>query len=142
MGRELRRVPPDWNHPVDDDGDPIPLYPTSYAVAARRWMDEAILWDRGEHPDQADDPDLRDQYFYWEWADNPPDKEQHMPEWPAGEATSYQVYENVTEGKPISPVFATTDEVVAWLVAEEGDTPERAAGWVQQELAPLRRDER
>lgn len=35
--------------------------------------------------------------------------------------TSYQVYENVSEGSPISPVFDTVDELNEWLKQEGWD---------------------
>lgn len=46
----------------------------------------------------------------------------------------YQVWETVSEGSPISPVFKTTEELVAWLV-QQGYSEKAArafanAGWV------------
>ncbi|MDQ0025314.1 hypothetical protein J2X90_003131 [Variovorax paradoxus] len=32
--------------------------------------------------------------------------------------TAYQVYENVSEGSPVSPIFSTADELRDWLVAQ------------------------
>ena len=47
----------------------------------------------------------------------------------------YQVWETVTEGSPISPVFLTPEEVVDWLV-EEGYSVKAAQAFVDREWAP------
>lgn len=47
---------------------------------------------------------------------------------PAGEG--WQLWETVTEGSPISPVFATADELAAWM-----SDPDRGNHWVPQEVA-------
>jgi len=39
-----------------------------------------------------------------------------MPDWPEGEATHYMMYEDTSEGTPISPAFATPEELAQWLV--------------------------
>ena len=52
---------------------------------------------------------------------------------PAGEG--YQLWETVSEGSPISPVFANPDDLVAWMVMHDQTDPEAAhrfvfgAGW-------------
>ena len=38
-----------------------------------------------------------------------------MPAWPAKERTHYQMYENTSEGTPISPVCETPEELARWL---------------------------
>jgi hypothetical protein len=38
-----------------------------------------------------------------------------MPQWGEGEATHYMMYEDTTEGTPISPAFATPEELARWL---------------------------
>jgi hypothetical protein len=84
MGREIRRVPPGFEHPVDENGDFIagahhePLY----------CVDPASL-------------------------------------------TSYQVYENVSEGSPVSPIFDAAEELVQWLKRE---------GWQQDAIDALLND--
>jgi hypothetical protein len=41
----------------------------------------------------------------------------------------YQVWETITEGSPISPVFRTPEALASWLVAKKGYTPEAAKGF-------------
>jgi hypothetical protein len=47
---------------------------------------------------------------------------------PAGEG--WQLWETVSEGSPISPVFATAEELAGWM-----SDPERGSRWVPQETA-------
>lgn len=42
---------------------------------------------------------------------------------PITERTSFQLYENVSEGSPVSPVFGTIDELDDWL---------KQNGWPEQ----------
>lgn len=37
------------------------------------------------------------------------------------EKTCFQIYENVTEGSPVSPVFETQDEMINWLKKQGND---------------------
>lgn len=38
-----------------------------------------------------------------------------MPQWKPGEANCFQMYENVTEGTPISPVMDSPEALAQWL---------------------------
>lgn len=114
MGREVRRVPPSWVHPRDEDGHYIPLLDRDFEAELREWKEQNALWERGEHPDQEAFPQFADQP-YSEWAGEIPDPALYRPKW-AEEPTAYQVYENVTEGTPISPVFPTKEQLIDWLV--------------------------
>ena len=57
-------------------------------------------------------------FYFARWHGNPPQVEYYRPAWTVEEADHYQVYENATEGTPVSPVFATLAEVRAWLIDE------------------------
>lgn len=97
MGREIRRVRPDWVHPHGVTGYKPLQDGYRQALAGFRAMAEAdgieaALESYGGGP-------LSDDY---------------MPDWAEAEATHYQMYENTTEGTPISPVFATPEEVARW----------------------------
>ena len=88
-------------------------------------MAELDLWRAGNHPDQVD-------YckYYWEWAGAPPDEISYRQrKWTAEEATHFQVYETVSEGKPITPAFATEAELVDHLVNSGTDWDDEPKGW-------------
>jgi hypothetical protein len=55
----------------------------------------------------------------------------------AGEeaCTAYQIYENVTEGTPVSPVFVTQDEMRSWL-RDVGHEPDAIEAFLAQGFAP------
>jgi len=138
MGREIRRVPGDWEHPrwrheeltasqYGRLGKYRPCFDRDYEGACREWYANAALWCRGEHPDQKEEltPHSR---WYHEW-DHPPDSETCRERaWQPEEATHFQVYETVTSGTPITPVFATLDELIDHLVAHGTDWDD-GRGW-------------
>ncbi len=155
MGREIRRVPPQWEHPryTREDakysnwvGKHKPLHDCPYAAEAQEWLDDCVLWQRGEHPDQKNEKvDVSMYAFFWEWGGNPPDPEHYRPEWDA-EPTGWVVYETVSEGTPVTPVFATADELIDYLAAygdfwaqsrgERPPTREAAKAFVESGWAP------
>jgi len=49
--------------------------------------------------------------------------------------TGYQIYENVTEGSPVSPVFNSLLELVSWLIAQ-GVSRQSAEAFVERGSAP------
>ena len=111
MGREVRRVPPDWEHPTDEDGNWIPVL------------------DRPYDPMATDE--LGDPYGAID----------HRPNWTDEERTHYQWYENVSEGTPMSPPFSTKARLVQFIVENGdpvyGDiTKEQAEYFVEHEYAP------
>lgn len=138
MGREIRRVPPDWQHPRDER-DPRhyrPLYDNDFQSAAREWMDGALAWENRTHPDIVKDPTMPERFpFFWQWHGDPPDEEYYRPTWSAESRTHYQVYETVSEGTPVSPVLATEDEVVCWLEGQ-GHSTHAARSFVRAGWAP------
>lgn len=117
MGREVRRVPPNWEHPRNEDGRYIPLYDQTYESARREWLDGYAAHEPAEH----------DGLDYWEYDGMPPVRADYRP-YPDEEATWYQVYETVSEGTPVSPPFATQEELIAHL-AEHGDKTDHGKGW-------------
>ena len=155
MGREIRRVPPNWEHPrytADNAphnrlgslvGEYIPMFDRDYDTEAREWLDNCVKWDAGEHEDQQRDDPPAYKYF-WEWGDNPPDPESHRPAF-IEQPTWYQMYQTVSEGTPVTPPFETKAELVNWLV-ERGEshgtqyekryTRGQAEAFVEQEWAP------
>lgn len=141
MGREVRMVPPDWKHPKNDNhrlgGDYKPLYGRSYAKTAREWMANARAWDDGTHPDAA--KHKANCPYWWEWDGGCPDPEDYMPDWPADQCTHFQMYENTSEGTPISPVLATAEELARWLADNEASSFGDMTATYEQWLTLIRR---
>lgn len=135
MSREIRRVVSNWQHPrrscphspwkggCDEarrnGGECFqPLFDEGYETAMNEWIANHQLWLRGEHPSQSDpNSGAKECKYYAQWEGNPPDVEYYRPDWKDGEATWYQLYETVTEGTPVSPPFATEQELIDYLTA-------------------------
>jgi hypothetical protein len=127
MGRQIRRVPANWQHP-EAEGDDLrrgrgytPLYGLCYKTEAEEWVKNCLLWSQGRHPDQLDGSG-KDCEFFWEWDGDPPDRKYYVQYDPDDKdlCTWWQLYETVSEGTPVSPAFATADELIDYL-ATHGD---------------------
>lgn len=132
MGREIRRVPIDWEHPKDERGHYKALYDNDYETAAQVWESEYAEF-------MALSPEQRqEEYFgvhYWEWS-HPPDEDLHRERrWTPEEATAYQIYETVSEGTPVSPVFPDLDHLIQWLV-DQGYSEAAAKAFSDSGWAP------
>jgi len=113
MGRELRMTPANWQHPKDEKGHFIPLLGWSFAEAMGGWIKDKEKWDSGNFPDYADDESRK---LPWEeWGGAMPVEAEYMPTWTTNEATHFVMYEDTSEGTPISPPFATIEELARWL---------------------------
>ncbi|MBF6611615.1 MAG: hypothetical protein IVW55_00620 [Chloroflexi bacterium] len=130
MGREIRRVPPWWQHPVDVDGKYIPLFDRSYDEAVRDYEYGLKLWEEGRHPSQLRFPDDTAGLSFAQWCGwegEPPDPRIYRREsWTEDEATAVQLYETISEGTPASPVFGTLDDLGVWM-SEHGYSPQEVA---------------
>jgi hypothetical protein len=156
MGREVRMVPANWEHPKYDAKHPkvgqyIPKLDSSYEDDYRNWEEEdlpkwkigKVLWDEGFIMTYADyysngkskvaisdylekrrkeernswNPTPENPDYTWWAGEEPdaPDPEYYMPQWPEEERTHYMMYEDTSEGTPISPAFATPEELAKWL---------------------------
>lgn len=115
MGREIRKVPKNWDHPKSERYPERyqPLLDIYYPDASKKWMDNAVLWSKGIHPNQVDYCD-----YYWEY-ESVPDHE-YCRNYKDEDAVWFQVYETVSEGTPVTPPFETEAELVDYLV-ENGD---------------------
>ena len=49
MGREVRRVPENWEHPKNSKGYHEPLLGGSFSERLARWEEEAAQWGNGFH---------------------------------------------------------------------------------------------
>jgi len=149
MGREIRMVPPNWEHPKKWEHNPrkgwrevhIPMYDRPYRPALEEWFDGWQKWERGEYPSYTSDDCKGDPY--WEYTGGPPQPEYYRPDWKPEEMTWYQVYQTVSEGTPVTPPFATKEELIDYLVEngdfwdqerrKDGDSIMRCTPWPREE---------
>jgi len=120
MGREVRMVPSDWEHPKQN-GSYIPLYGGLHSTRVQEWDREAEMWKNGKCKNWVNgewvDIDAENVNLpFEEWSGKRPQKEDYMPEWSPGECTYLMMYETCTEGTPISPAFETPEELARWPV--------------------------
>jgi len=129
MSREIRLVPSDWQHPVDESGRFIPVYDLDYDTAPLQWVNEVVQWEQGDHHErnEATAEGIR---YYWDWELPPPTEESYRPVHES-EPQCFQVYETVTEGTPISPIFHDETSLLQWLI-EQGDSPEVAREFIRR----------
>ena len=121
MGREVRRVPADWQHPKNEYDRYKPLYPGErYKANAEGFLEKA----NAEGLQEAID-----------WYGQAPDQNDYMPDWPASERTHLMMYEDTSEGTPISPAFATPEELARWLAdtgaSSLGSNTASYEGWLR-----------
>lgn len=129
MGREVRRVPPHWVQPVwTKDDAPRPelvgrersFYPDHIETALADWLKTFDRIRRG------DLQDYESKYYsgpaglaHWLQDERGPDPAYYRP-WKDEEATWVQLWQTVSEGTPVSPAFATEEELIQYL-AVNGD---------------------
>ncbi len=116
MGREVRRVPSNWQHPKNDSDSHQPMYDESFREAAISWKAEFLEWEAGKQFDYFKPEKHPDDFQFWEWGGGPPDRGCYRPDWSEGLRTHYQMYETTTEGTPISPVMESPETLAQWLV--------------------------
>lgn len=132
MGREIRRVPPNWEHPTKTaidykTGKPIevyvPLFEDDIEKAFSHWLEkykqflesgiEEVLKEE-ENPDYWRSRPYR---LFCDWYGDPPVVREHV-DYEGVEPTWYQVYENVSEGTPITPPFASKEDLIEHLCSQ------------------------
>ena len=134
MGRVIRKVPKGWEHPKNERGRFIPMSDQTFKEAADEWTQDFLLWVEGKHSSQKDEKIKGEYPYYWQFEGDPPDEESYRPEFTA-EAKCFQIYENVSEGTPTSPVFESKKELIEWLVSE-GFSRKSAEIFAKDEYVP------
>jgi len=129
VGKEIRRVPPNWEHPkksvwIQREGRSedryIPLYDDCAQAKFDEWLEEYKEWcESGMAKAMSEEPKF-------EYPNQPfrsfcdcngiIDPENYRPSWDENTATWYQAYETVSEGTPLTPPFETEDELINYLV--------------------------
>lgn len=137
MGREIRMVPANWEHPIVDrhygsrtEPGYQPMYDQTYQSACQEWKAAFAAWERGERPSYYRASEDGADCQYWEWEGGPPVRAYYRP-WADEDATWLQVWETVSEGTPVTPPFATPEELVEYLVThgDEWDQRRGHGGW-------------
>lgn len=149
MGRQVMMVPPNWSHPTEfRNGETRykPMHRETWAEVVKEWKEGYAKWESGLRPFNcnrewepkevwryadiyADRPDLE----WWEYHTDPPsDRKMYQP-WEPEAATWFQVWETVSEGTPVTPAFATREELVEYLVTygdfwDQNRRKQKAAG--------------
>jgi hypothetical protein len=119
MSREVRKVPANWEHPkVERYGEMQfqPKYDESFDDVFAQWLadfDRIRAGDLTEIERQCYPLGLAD---WLKDEGRPPDPDYYMPNWSPEERTHFMMYQTTSEGTPISPVFATPEELARWLV--------------------------
>ena len=135
MSREIRRVPIDWEHPKHSQfykdfrgGDYYqPMFDGNYDEEAKKWINDFLDFLK-EHPPESGE-------YFWECECSPPDEMYYRNKYYGtefkSEPTHYQIYETVSEGTPVSPKFATEDEMLQWLM-EQGHSEKAAKRFIEE----------
>lgn len=118
MGRELRRVPPNWKHPIDGrNGEFQPMFDKSFLEACEQWKKEFLAWEQGIRPDYFSEDNLKDMQ-YWEYEGGPPTDRQYYRPYSDKETTWFCIFETVSEGTPVTPPFETKEQLIQYLITK------------------------
>jgi len=129
MGREIRRVDADWEHPkIGNSNIYQPIYDKVYTDVLLEWEEQKKLWEEGKHPNQLS-KDYDTNCTYEEWDGDAPDIKYYLTK-PFKNPTWYQMYETVSEGTPVTPKFKTEEELINYLV--ESGTFWDSRGWEEK----------
>ena len=123
MGREVRMVPENWEHPRKENGRYEPLMGYSFKDQLAEWEEGKKKWKEGlkklwfpKDGLKWEPKDEDEKKMSWEeWTGDKPIESDYMPEWEESEKTHLQMYETCSEGTPISPVMKTPEELAKWL---------------------------
>lgn len=115
--REIRRVPGWWQHPRTGVGEWVPLHDQSYDEAYVAYYYGSWLWQKRIHPAQLAQPETTLSDTYEGWMGEPPDPNYFRGIlWDAEEATCWMLYESISAGTPVSPLFESCEELLAWML--------------------------
>lgn len=131
MGKiAYRRVAPDWEHPVSrrDGSGYQPLHDGMlFQKQYDQWKHWEQLWEQGQIETErngrtVNEPIPDDAFaagiavYYGQC----PDPKDYSPQWTPEQATAWQVYEEVSEGTPISCVYPSLDMMAETIAKECG----------------------
>lgn len=124
-------------------GEYIPLRGGSVSRLKARWDEESAQWDRGFRDDWEGGWKAKDQSHdgmsFADWHGERPDPDDYMPDWEDQERTHLQMYEDTSEGTPISPVMETAEELARWLADNGASAFGKMTATYEQWLATIHR---
>ena len=119
MGREVRKVPADWQHPKNKKGFLQPQYDEDYEEKLAEWLLEREKWKSGFVKNIINEFVPKDERHegkkFEDWSGPAPDYSYYMEQFPNEKKTHYMMYETTSEGTPISPAFETPEKLAEWL---------------------------
>lgn len=152
MGREVRRVPADWRHPKAFNTyrqrmEYVPMHDgtrRSYEREAAEWDEGWQKWQDGFVQGYGDQSPWtprtpEDGMRYTDYAGPRPSPDDYMPNWSEEQRTHLMMYEDTTEGTPISPAFETPEELARWLADNGASAFGHDTASYEQWLAMARR---
>lgn len=114
MSKEIRRVPHNWKHPKDDNDQYIPLYDgAKYKTHLEEWTKKLLEWSQCKV--------LCETWEAFSKINIPPAKADYT-DVDEDMCSQYQIYETVSKGTPVSPVFRSLEQVCEYLLT--GKEPE------------------
>lgn len=121
MGREIRMVPPNHEHPRYDhyntfSGKTENRYQPKFE---RNYSEVCAEYVKSFKEFYEKSLNLKKNCEFWEYEGNPPTREYYIS-YDKKDATWFQLYETVSEGTPVSPPFETKQELADYL-AVNGD---------------------
>lgn len=124
MGREVRKVPADWVHPeakFHGRTGHQPMFDQSFKDAEKEWLADFDRVRAGQM-DDIEKECYPNGVCEWASENTPPDPAYYMPDWTDEERTHFMMYEDTSEGTPISPAFETPEELARWLTDNGAST--------------------
>lgn len=125
MGREVKHVPLDFDWPLKKvwPGFCNPWYVDCHNCNGTGYIESESATECTRCNGFGLDPFWEAIADEWQQIDPP-------------EGEGYQLWETVTEGSPISPVFASEEEFVEYLMLHENCTKEAAQAFIKSGWAP------
>jgi hypothetical protein len=137
MGREIRRVPANWQHPLSTkfyrEDRKQPMFDDAFEPVMARWLENFDRIRSGKLDDLERECYPRGLADWLQDEGMPPDPAYYRP-WKDEEATWFQLWETVSEGTPVSPPFETEDGLIDYLAAngDEWDQKRGDPAWGRQ----------
>jgi len=135
LQRVIRRVPLHYEHPRDDEGHFRPKYAKLWDDVMCEWLAGWEKWKRGEHEAQSlrytrdcDSGKVGELVYppgtpYVEYEAPPGPEYYRTRPWPEGAEMGIQMYEDVSEGTPISKVYPDTEDGRLAMARELAENP-------------------